>query len=316
MPPARLSRINLARLIEQLSPGGRLIRTRRLRGGIGARMDALLIKEADGTRRKVSLRRFVRDRDSSRPEHVAHEFEVLRLVRSAGIAAPEPLLLDAEGAHFGVPTMVLSYLPGQPLYLPDDERAWSEQLARALLTVHAVTPDRVDLSMLNVHLIDGMRMQLERRAEPARERGALAREVHAVLTTHLDRIEWPAPCLVHDDFWPGNTVWFRRRLTGIIDWTHAEVGDPRADVAQCRVDVAVSHSLGLADAFLEAYQQLTPQPLPDLWFFDLHRGLGALLHYEQWLEGYHDAGLTHLTRSAARRRLSRFVRRALAAKTR
>jgi aminoglycoside phosphotransferase (APT) family kinase protein len=274
-------------------------------------MDVLVIEEADGTRCKVSLRRFVRDSDSSTPTHVAHEFEVLRLVQAAGIAAPEPLLLDAEGAYFGVPAIVLSYLPGQPLYLPHDERAWSEQLARALLTVHAVTPDRVELSMLGVQLVEGMREQLERRAEPARKRSALARQVHAVLTEHLDGIEWPAPCLVHDDFWPGNTVWYRGRLTGIIDWTHAAVGDPRADVAQCRVDVTVSHSLDLADAFLEAYQRLAPQRLTDMWYFDLLRGLGALLYYGQWLEGYHDAGLTHLTRAATRRRLGRFVRRAL-----
>ncbi len=316
MPASETSRAGLARLIDRVSPGGRLIRNRRLRGGLGARMDVLDIEDADGARRKVSLRRFVRDHPTSAPEHVAHEFEILRLVESTGIAAPRPLLLDSQGEFFGVPAMVLTYLPGRPLYNPADEQVWAGDLARALLSVHAVTPERADLSKLGVHLKEGMREQLRRRAEAVRVRGALAREVHAVLTQHLNRIEWAEPCLVHDDYWPGNTVWYRGRLAGIIDWTFAEVGDPRTDVAQCRVDVVMSHSSRLADAFLKAYQSLAPRPLGDIWYFDLFRGLGGLLWYQRWLEGYHDAGLTHLTASVARRRLDAFLRKALAQATR
>ncbi len=307
----RAPRGSLARLVQRLSPGGRLVRMRRLRGGIGARMHVLEIEGADGARHRVSLRRFVRDHRFSTSEHVGQEFEILCLVESAGIAAPRPLLLDARGEYFGVPAMVLSYLPGAPLYTQRDERAWVEQLARALLTVHAVTPDRFDLSKLGVHLLDGMRGQLRLRADEAREHGALAREVHAALTEDLERIGWPEPCLVHDDYWPGNTVWYRGRLAGIIDWTAAEVGDPRVDVAQCRVDLTLIRGGDAADAFLAAYQALAPQTSPDVWYFDLHRGLGCLLSYEHWIEGYQDAGLTYMTSSLLRERVEAFLRRAL-----
>jgi hypothetical protein len=44
-PPA--PRGSLARLVERLAPGGRLIRMRRLRGGVGARMHVLEIERAD-----------------------------------------------------------------------------------------------------------------------------------------------------------------------------------------------------------------------------------------------------------------------------
>ncbi len=302
---------SLARLVEQLAPGGRLVRTRRLRGGVGARMDVLDIERRDGTRFKVALRRFPRDNRSSRPEHVAHEYNVLQLVEKAEIPAPRPLLLDAEGGLLGVPAIVLTYLSGAPIYMPRNVALWTEQLAQALLRIHAVTPKRFDLSGLSVHLRDGVREELERRREYAQQGGPLAREVHAVLTEEIDRIAWPEATFVHDDFWPGNTVWRFGRLTGVIDWTHAEVGDPRTDVSQCRMDLALILDVDAANAFREAYQANAPQRLPDTWYFDLFRGLRALLSYEHWLAGYHDAGLAHVTPPHARERIEGFLRAAL-----
>lgn len=287
------------------------MRTRRLRGGVGARMDVLDIARADGTSRKVALRRFQRDNRSSQPEHVAHEYAVLQLVERAQLPAPRPLLLDAQGELFGVPAIALTYLPGAPVYLPRDLTSWVAELARGLLAIHAVTPERFDLSALGTQLRDGVRRELKTRRPYARDHGELAREVHAALVRDIDRVAWPDATLVHDDFWPGNTVWYRGRLTGVVDWTHAEVGDPRTDVAQCRIDLAMILDLEAAGLFRDAYQARAPQPLADLWYFDLLRGLRALLSYEFWLEGYHDAGLTHVTKRRARSRIEAFLRRAL-----
>ena len=274
-------------------------------------MQVLDIERADGSRLKVSLRRFVRDHRFSTPEHVAHEYRILQLVEEAGIPAPRPLLLDAEGRLFDVPAMVLTYLPGRPLYAPRDVTSWTDQLAQALLTVHSLSNDGVDLSWLFRYDRDGMKEEIGRREEEARERGPLAREVHAVLKAEIDRIQWPEPAFVHDDFWPGNTVWRFGRLVGVVDWTTAELGDPRADVSQCRADIALSLGPDEADLFLKAYHARAAQPLPDVWYFDLFRGLRALIYYESWLEGYYDAGLTHLTLSLARDRIEAFLRTAL-----
>jgi aminoglycoside phosphotransferase (APT) family kinase protein len=298
-------------LIEALAPGGRLVRTRRLRGGLGARMHALTIERADGSRFKASLRRFVRERPSSEPERVAREFETLRLVEKAGISAPRPLLLDVEGRYFGMPALVQSFLPGRPYWPKTDPGPWAAELARGLRTVHAVTPDRFDLTGLHVQLKEEMRESTRLKLPGLVPGDELMAEVYAVLEAELDRIEWPQPCLVHDDYYPGNTVWLRGKLTGVIDWTDAELGDPRTDVSQCRLDLIVSHGEEAGDAFVEAYQRLAPKPLPDLWFFDLYRGLRALLYYDHWLIGYHDAGLTHLTLEDCGARLRAFVGKVL-----
>jgi aminoglycoside phosphotransferase len=306
------NRNGLVELVRELTPGGRLVRTRRLRGGVGARMHVLDIERADGTRIKVSLRRFIPEHRFAAPDHVAHEYRTLQLVQEVGIPAPRPLLPDADGRLFGVPAIVMSYLPGRAVHEPQLLGSWADELASILLRVHEVTPHNADLSSLHVFLQDGMREEIARRAEETHEAGTLAREVHATLADGLDCIAWPEATLVHDDYWPGNVIFRSGHAVGIVDWSNAEVGDPRADVSECRIALALWPGGDAPDVFSDAYRMRSPQPVEDIWYFDLFRGLRALLYHEKWLPGVHDAGITTLTPSMARERIEAFLRRALA----
>ena len=154
---------SLARLVERLVPGGRLVRMRRLRGGLGARMHVLDIERSDGEREKLVLRRYMPDRDRATPEHVAREFDILRLLESAGVDAPAPSSSMLRASTSLCQAMVLTYLPGASVYAPRKPQVWAERLARGLLEVHAITPDRFDLSKLHIQLIDGIRGHI---AEP------------------------------------------------------------------------------------------------------------------------------------------------------
>ena len=274
-------------------------------------MDVLGIERADGSRWKVALRRFVREGHRfSAPEHVEREFQILRLLEKAGVPAPQPVLLDAQGKYFGTPAIVMSYLPGRPLFPTTNIARWTKGLAEALLRLHAVTPDEHDLSWLHEQLGNGMRERIDAwKADNPSD--PLAMEMLAILDTELDRIDFSKPTLVHDDFWSGNTVAYRGRIIGIIDWTSAEVGDPRTDVSECRIDMVLSHNADVADAFRDDYERLSGSRLDDLWYFDLYRGFHAWLEYEHWLEGYHDMGLTHLKPTEVGARLHAFLRTAV-----
>jgi Ser/Thr protein kinase RdoA (MazF antagonist) len=149
------------------------------------------------------------------------------------------------------------------------------------------------------------------RRKEAAEGNTLAKEVAAALEALVDSLQLFPPCLVHDDYFPGNTVWRQGRLVGIVDWTSAVLGDPRMDVGQCRLDLVVSHGIDLADRLLADYESASGRPLPDFWFFDLFYGLSALLYYKDWLVGYNDAGITHLRPEDVYGRLHAFVTRAL-----
>jgi len=44
--------------------------------------------------------------------------------------------------------------------------------------------------------------------------------------------------VLHGDCWPGNLLWRDGRLAGVIDWEEAAFGDPMADLANIRLEIA------------------------------------------------------------------------------
>jgi aminoglycoside phosphotransferase (APT) family kinase protein len=265
----------------------------------------------DGNRRRVVLRRFFENRWLT-AEDAAREFRVIGLLRAAGVPCQEALGLDVAGEYFSAPSLLLSYLPGRPQYEASGSASWSEELVHAMLAIHAVTPETQDLSWLPRFSRDAVADELEELAPKAAEAGVLAVRVHECLVANLDRVAWPEPCLIHEDFWPGNTVWFRGRLIGVIDWANAKLGDPRCDLTQCGIDAALVRGIAAYDGIRDAYQRMAPSSLPDLWYWELFNGLRSLLYYKHWLLGYHDAGLTHVTEELARSRIEEFLGLALA----
>jgi aminoglycoside phosphotransferase (APT) family kinase protein len=224
-------------------------------------------------------------------------------------------LLDAEGELFGVPAIVLTYLPGAPLYLPRNVASWTAQLAQAMLGIHAITPRTHDLSFLSGQQPrEFLRETLEEDVPRVKHHSALAREVHAALLEEIDGVDWSSPTFVHEDFWPGNTVWYRGRLIGVIDWTAARVGDRREDVAQCALDLSLINGVDVAGTFVRAYEAQAGKRAEQLWFFALLRGLHALLSYEFWFEGYQDAMLPHMTKPHIKAGIEASLRRALKAR--
>jgi aminoglycoside phosphotransferase (APT) family kinase protein len=277
-------------------------------------MHVLDIETAAGERFKVSLRRFVNAHRFSAPEHVALEYRILHLLQEAGVAAPRPLHLDREGQLFGMPAIVLSYLAGRPVVSPRNERRWLDGLASLLHTVHDVRPDRYDLAFLPRELKDEIGASFAERREGANKAASadrpLALEVVDALESGLAEISWLSPCLVHRDFHPGNVIWQRNRVMGVVDWTGALLGDPRIDISQCRADLVVSRGIEAADAFLSVYRSSASVPLTDIWYFDLYRGLSAFLYRDYYIRGYRDLRL-ELESNGVRARLEAFLHCAL-----
>jgi hypothetical protein len=77
----------------------------------------------------------------------------------------------------------------------------------------------------------------------------------------IEVYQGPAPStervFLHRDFHPGNVLWRRRRLTGVVDWANASLGAPEADVGHCRANLAGHLGSAVADDFLARWQALT-----------------------------------------------------------
>jgi aminoglycoside phosphotransferase (APT) family kinase protein len=71
--------------------------------------------------------------------------------------------------------------------------------------------------------------------------------------------------LLHGDFWPGNVLWRNGAPVAVVDWQEAVLGDPLADVGNCRLELLWALGAEAVAEFTGAYRELAP----DLDYGDL-----------------------------------------------
>ncbi len=274
-------------------------------------MDVLTIDHADGTRLQVSLRRSdpdPTDHSYVSPAQMTSDFAALGCIKRTGLLAPRPIFLDADGEIFGVAAMVMTFLPGRPVFKYAHPAAWTSAMAATLHQIHSVTPSTCDLASLRLRGRDWARNRIATLRTWA-QTDALAARALDIADSRLDGISFLSPTLVHGDYWTGNTIGYRGKISGVVDWSGASVGERRVDVAGCRLDYVLAHGEPLADKFLGEYERLS-EPMPEMWFFDLLQAIDPLLEYEHWIEGYQSAGM-QINPADAEARLRMFATNAI-----
>ncbi|MFH8344360.1 macrolide 2'-phosphotransferase [Streptomyces sp. NPDC018045] len=222
--------------------------------------DFFVLHVTDAHGRQWILRR---PRRPSSVAQLATEAAVLDLVRDrVGVRTP----------HWHVNTTDLvaySRLPGAPAGAEDQRDLvykWAidplaatgqylEPLARALVAVHTTPPEL--LHRLPSATPDGLRAEVAARLARAERElplsAAGARRWHAWLD---DDALWPDHLvLIHGDIHPGHTLVEDSpatgpRLTGLLDWANATVGDPAADF----MDMYYAGGTPVLDRLLAAYR--------------------------------------------------------------
>ena len=61
---------------------------------------------------------------------------------------------------------------------------------------------------------------------------------------------------IQRDFHPGNVLWKRGAVSGVVDWQAACVGPPSIDVGHCRANL-FEFGLDVADEFMTAWERLS-----------------------------------------------------------
>jgi aminoglycoside phosphotransferase (APT) family kinase protein len=226
---------------------------RRLRGGVSAAVHLITVIDRRGRERRVVLRRFVRP-DWQRPALAAREANALRAVVRSAVPAPELIAFDA-GERCDVPAVLVTALPGRAVLDPREFEPWLRQLAEQLPLIHEtdasafpIPPYRPYTDPRTVEVPGWTR---ERRAW--RNAVELARGRRPPVRRRF----------IHRDYHPGNVLWLRGRLSGIVDWPSASIGPPQIDVAHCRVNLVRRHGLDVADRFLALHQSLIGRSVGD-----------------------------------------------------
>lgn len=281
--------------------GGRIVRARRLKGGISAQTLLVVAERPDGSSTKAVLRRLDDDWIAAEPDIVTREAVLLDELQRRGVPAPRPIDHRPDGA------LLMTFEPGRPVHHPRDA-GYLRAIVDELVHLHAGGPPtsgghRDQVARLELHLAE----------ESPRRSGV---DVDPALWGHIRRL-WPSVgrregTLIHDDYHPGNILWHRGHVSAIVDWTVPGVGQAVSDACYLRLDVSLVRGLEAGDAVLRAYEAAVGEPVPDRPFWDLLAASRAVGIAELWHASWVDFGIRDLPLATVKGRLAAFVRRALA----
>mgnify|MGYP000656216884 CR=1 FL=1 len=166
---------------------------------------------------------------AGRPMDHAGEAALIRAAHAAGVMAPEVLveLESGDGIGSGYVMRAISGSPDPNLFLAEADPALAiADIARELVATH-----RTDTAGLPVPVMDTAKALGELRDRFLTYGGD--RPILALALRWLEgNIPPPvAPRLVHGDFRLGNLMFEHGRLTGVLDWELAHLGDWHEDLA-------------------------------------------------------------------------------------
>ncbi len=222
--------------------------------------------------------------------NLVEEWNMVELAWNGGIPVPEPLWIEPTHTSIGNAFFVVRRIPGvnygdvwgKATNVP---RAAGIQLAQALAKLH-----RIDVELVG-----------STPATPMVTQGNILAAIDAVdvhpdsihveeATLYAGLIEWlrshiPAtphqPALLHGDVGFHNMLIEGERISGLLDWERAHIGDPAEELAYVRPSVA-----GVLpwNEFLEAYRD-AGGPTPDS---------DVIRFYEVWQDVWRASACLHL----------------------
>ena len=90
------------------------------------------------------------------------------------------------------------------------------------------------------------------------------------------------PVLLHGDFWPGNILWTKDEISGVLDWEYAAIGDPVSDLAVASLELKYDYGKRGVDRFLDLYSKnfSIDQSRFSLWL--IYVSASTLFFIDEW----------------------------------
>jgi aminoglycoside phosphotransferase (APT) family kinase protein len=238
---------------ESVTPGARVARMHRLVGGGSADAYDVTLDRAPG---RVIVKVF-RDGDDTAPLEWSH----LKFAQRLTMPVPEPIAADLESTWFGRPAIVMSRLTGRPDVAPKDVDSWIGSLARALTELHETALDGAEGALTRPPRAETWR-------PPAGQHDSLISRAVSAVTAHLPSLT-SEHVFTHGDFNPSNILWYRGRISGVVDWSAARLDARWSELAYCRGAVCLLLGPDVADRLADAYSDIVGHASDELAVYDL-----------------------------------------------
>jgi len=299
----RFSGQQLSALVLEVIPGSSLISAHRIRAGSSSLLTELVVRVPTGIQRLI-LRSFVSEWQGTPSEKARYSSLVQSTLEASGVPVPRLIWVDANGDRLGCPSILEARIPGRVFWPSASRPGAAQAIGRALKAIHSVAPPR-GLPTPSRWVRWTMQSHTARsgwlHAHP--KAALIAEAINSVAERPLRR----RGVCSHGDFGPGNVLWLRGRLSGIIDWETAELAPAGSDVGACRIDCYVTGGPALAEGFLEGYAT----EVRDSWYWELLCALKFVALYREWLPVWRAFGLD-LDEATARGRIDAAIIDALA----
>lgn len=235
----------------------------------------------------------------------SREFTVMSAVARWEVPVPRVDLLVTDESPFHVPFIVMERVRG-PMML-DALRGGAEGEVALLIDAMAAHLSRLHelpwSEILPARAVpQGVVRPVLHEMRQAVERYGL--DAFAPLIHWLDvRGEDAAvkPVLLHNDYHPGNIV--IREGDGelvILDWSFAEAGDYRLDLAWSALQLGVMAGERRRAAFIERYREISGRPVDHLEYYEGLKLGARLITLALWLDGAVEIPVTKITQDSIR----------------
>ncbi len=272
-------------IIQTVAPGHRLLSLAPASAAFTNSVHILHCLTPAGNILRLVVKRLTDDPD---PERATADFHGLRIARRHGLPAPEPIYLDSSGELLGIPGIVSGFVEGRQIANPEDVRAWTADMTRMLLRVHDIRPNDEDRR----HIYNGRDLGLYFLGGHWPDNMAghpLAAPIFEAVLDLRSSLRRARPALLHMDYWPGNVLWHRGRISAVLDWDAASYGDPALDVAYFRMNMYLRGIKEAADMFLDFYEAESG-PVENLGFWELACAARPLPAPAQWIPASREMG--------------------------
>jgi len=170
---------------------------------------------------------------------LATEYRVLEALHGTGVPAPRALWLDADGSALGAPTVIMERVEGETDFLalraPEPagrNKAIALAFAAAAAKLHSApihdmsflgstTPETTATEQVAIWEAQFLKQRME--PHPAIAFAFQWLKTHAPVAERIS--------LVHGDYRLGNFLFEDDRITALLDWEMAHLGDPAEDIA-------------------------------------------------------------------------------------
>jgi aminoglycoside phosphotransferase (APT) family kinase protein len=305
-----VDRKKIEAIAQRVAAGAQVKTVLDLKGGVSSTMT--LVELDGGDHQHIIVRAYRPKIIELDPQVARREAAILRTLQRTAIPTPTLLSLDESGALWPTPYLVLNYLPGAPVYAPDDPVALAKQMADQLLKIHRID-DAAAISFLP-DFARGVSNRLSTfpdQLDDALDESA----VRAALSAHwpLDETAANAPSFLHGDFWPGNILYKDGAISAVLDWEDAAHGDPLADITISELDILWGFGEEAMAAFTAQYQAGSDADFSQLAIWRLAAAMRPMGLLDIWAPAWTGLGRADITVETMRAGHKLYVSKALAA---